>query len=223
MNTRTQGLVVAVLAVVLIRVAWTGEYLRFVAPWMQWPLVVTGVIMLAMAARPALSPDRSHAESGPRSAWLLLLPTLMVFTVPPPALGAFLAERRADETNVPAPVVVELPESDEPVPLTVGEFLWGASEKGDPMGLEGRTVTLTGFVSVDNKGNWYVTRFEIGCCAADAQVYRVRVAGVDAPPRDQWVEVTGSWAAGTGRSAGDPATIEPDRIVEIEEPDEVYG
>ena len=72
-NTRTQVLVVAVLAVVLIRVAWTGEYLRFVATWMQWPLVVTGVIMLAMAARPALSTDRGNTEAGPRSAWLLPL------------------------------------------------------------------------------------------------------------------------------------------------------
>lgn len=234
MTTRTQGLVMAALAVVLIRLSLTGEYLRFVTTWMRWPLFAAGLILLVLAIRPALGlhptdevachdgEDAGHA--GSRSAWLLLLPTLLVFAVTPPPLGAFLAERRgAGSIELQKPVVVALPEGDEPVPLGVGEFSWGAAQKDDPMGLAGRRVVLSGFVSSDKGGGWFVTRLEIGCCAADASVMRVRVTGADAPPRDQWVEVTGTWQEGTGGDDGEPPVIVAEQLKDIAPPEEVYG
>jgi uncharacterized repeat protein (TIGR03943 family) len=223
-TSRTQGLVLAFLAAVLIRMSLTGEYLRFVTPWMRWPLLVTGVILLGMAIRPALSWRTSPSDGTPTSAWLLLLPPLVFFAVAPPPLGAFVAERRtADPTSLPEPGVVGLPQSEGPVPITVDEFVWGVSQPDDPMGIRGREVTMTGFVSHDKGGGWYVTMLDIGCCAADAVVSRVRVTGHEAPPRDQWLEVTGTWVEGTGAGAGAPATLDADQVVETNPPREVYG
>lgn len=202
----------------------TGEYLRFVTPWMRWPLLATGVVLLVMAIRPALTWRPAESAHGvPTSAWLLLLPPVVFFAVAPPPLGAFIAERRtADPAALPEPGVVGLPQGDGPVPITVGEFVWGVAQPGDPMGISGRQVTLRGFVSHDNAGDWYVTMLDIGCCAADATVSRVMVTGHDAPPRDQWLEVTGTWMEGTGVRRV-PATVRADRVVEIDPPRDVYG
>ncbi|MFI6510299.1 hypothetical protein ACIBCT_22060 [Streptosporangium sp. NPDC050855] len=53
---------------------------------------------------------------------------------------------------------------------------------------------MTGFVSpAKKKGQWYVTRMQIACCAADAFPLKVAVKGLDAPPPDTWVAVTGTW------------------------------
>lgn len=225
MTTRTQGLVIAVLAAVLIRISMTGEYLSFVTPWMRWPLVVSGVVLLAMAVAPVLARTATgHEEGAPRSAWLLLVPVLVVFAVAPPPLGAFLAERRAQQpASLPEPGIVALPESDSPLPLTVGEFLWGAGEPGDPMGLAGQRITMAGFVSRDADDGWYVTRLEIFCCAADAMVMRVEISGHPAPPRDQWVEVTGTWVQGTGKDPGEPAVLRAERVVEVDAPARAYS
>lgn len=225
MTQRTQGLVLAVLAVVLIRLAVTGEYLRFVTPWMRWPMLGAGLVLLAIALRPALGRTPATGDQGaPRSAWLLLLPTLLVFAVAPPPLGAFLAERRSDQPAVLRdPIVAPLPESPGPVHLSPGEFAWGVSQTDDPMGIAGRRLTMSGFVSNGNDGEWFLTRLEISCCAADARVTRVRISGPQSPPRDQWVEVTGTWLEGTGRETGVPAALVAEHIVEIDSPSEVYG
>ena len=204
----------------------TGEYLNFVTPWMRWPLLVAGVVLLVLAARPFLGRSaRSDEEHpAPGSAWLLLLPVLVVFAVAPPPLGAFLAERRtAQPATLPEPEVVALPESDEPLPLTTGEFLWGVSQPGDPMGIEGQRVSITGFVSRDADDDWYVTTLEISCCAADAMVMRARISGSAAPPRNQWVEVTGTWVNGTGGASEEPATLQAEEVLEVNAPRQSYG
>ncbi|WP_319692761.1 hypothetical protein [Streptomyces sp. ME19-01-6] len=43
------------------------------------------------------------------------------------------------------------------------------------------------------RGTWYVSRLVISCCAADAQVRKVRVHGAEALPAGAWVTVTGTW------------------------------
>lgn len=225
MTPRTQGLVLAALAAVLVRLALTGEYLRFITPWMRWPLLGAGMVLLVMAVRPALGWTHASVHAGaPRSAWLLLLPTVLVLAVAPPPLGAFLAERRSGQPVVVRdPVVVDLPGSEGPLPLSPGDFAWGASLTGDPMGIAGRRITMSGFVSHGKEDDWFLTRLEIACCAADAVVSRVRIDGHESPPRDQWVQVTGTWLEGSGRLPEAPATLVAERVVEVDAPREVYG
>lgn len=219
---RTQGVVLAVLAAVLLRLAWTGEYLRFVTPWMRWPLLGAGIILGFLALRPLLRTDRgSDHHPVPRSAWLLILPTLVVFAVAPPPLGAFLAERRADQVGTPREPV-QIAAGTGPLTLLPGELQWAAAQPDDPVGLAGREVSVTGFVSRDAEA-WYVTRLEVFCCAADAIVTRVRVAGQDPPPRDEWVEVVGTWVAGTGSDPAAPPVLEALRVTPQQAPRNTYG
>ncbi|QWC86635.1 TIGR03943 family protein [Nocardioidaceae bacterium] len=228
----TQGLLIAMLGAVLVRISLTGEYLRFVTDWMRWPLLITGVLLLVMAAGPILRPERhegdggeehDHAHPVPLVTWLLALPVIVLFVVPPPALGAFVAERRAsDATPVLQPAPLSALPEDQVSRMSLGEFLYRAS-RGQGGSLEGVDVRLTGFVSYGEGGEWYLTRLTIGCCAADAAPYRVRVEGSAAPPRDQWVTATGRLVPGTGsRSSTTPASLEISGLREIPEPASPY-
>lgn len=223
MNAKTQGLIAALLAAVLIKLAWTGQYLRFVLPWMRWPILLAGAVLLVMAFRPALGLARSH-EKVPWPSWLLVLPTLVVLAVAPPPLGAFLAERRANQPP-PRPSDPIVLTADAGTPLTVGldELVWGAAQPDDAMGLAGHTIRVEGFVSRDPAGHWYVTQMVIFCCAADAIAERARVVGPPSPPRDQWVRITGTWVQGTGAHFKAPPAIRADKVVPIRTPKDPYG
>jgi uncharacterized repeat protein (TIGR03943 family) len=135
-----------------------------------------------------------HAHSA-RPAWLLLVPVLAVFLVAPPALGADSVIRT--ESRVPASAAAANAVAFPPlpagnvVPLPVNEFVsragWDAAGT-----LDGRTVSLTGFV-VHTGGSTLLARLVISCCAADAFPVTVRLRGGEADhlASDAWIQVTG--------------------------------
>ena len=202
----TQTFLLSITGAVLIRIAVGDAYLNYVNTWMRWPLVACGVLLLALALGDLLSvkgeQDDAELETAhvPRAAWLVFVPSLVIFLIAPPALGAHFAER-AQSTVVPeqpldAPVVAPLPATD-PAPVVLDELILRAAYD-DGVTLRDRRVELTGFVSRDKSGRWYVTQFGINCCAADATVTRVLASGVEAPPDDQWVKVVATHVEGTG-------------------------
>ncbi|MBG0827090.1 TIGR03943 family protein [Planomonospora sp. ID67723] len=135
-----------------------------------------------------------HGHGGPRIAWLMCLPVFAIFLIAPPALGSFAASR--DDTPPPRSQALSsfTPLTGEgPVDMKIGDFIaraWDDEKKS----LTGRQVRLTGFVVPSKKkGQWFVTRMQLACCAADAFPLKVAVKGVAAPPPDTWVEVTGTW------------------------------
>ncbi|WP_262703097.1 MULTISPECIES: TIGR03943 family putative permease subunit [Streptomyces] len=153
----------------------------------------------------------SHA-GGPKVAWLLYVPALTILFLAPPALGSYTASR--DEAKAPkAPssssgdsgdsLFPALPDTGV-VPMTLNDFSSRAVWDTDGT-LKGHIVRLTGFVTPGRHGTWYVSRLVISCCAADAQVRKVRVHGASAPPADAWVTVTGTWHP-TGKVGTDGAS-----------------
>jgi uncharacterized repeat protein (TIGR03943 family) len=130
-----------------------------------------------------------------RVAWLLCLPVFAIFLIAPPPLGAFAA--RSEEAPPPPPALpadAYVPLSaDRATSMELGEFIgraWGDTKHS----LAGKKVTLTGFVvRSSKKDRWYVTRMQMSCCAADAIALKVAVLGIQRPPDDTWVEVTGTW------------------------------
>ncbi|MFF5208531.1 TIGR03943 family putative permease subunit [Streptosporangium sp. NPDC000396] len=135
-----------------------------------------------------------HSHGGPRVAWLMCLPVFAIFLIAPPALGSFAASR----SEAPPPRSQALSSftpltGNGPVDMPVGEFIaraWDDEKKS----LTGRQIRLTGFaVPSKKKDQWYVTRMQIACCAADAFPLKVAVRGIKAPSPDTWVEVTGTW------------------------------
>jgi uncharacterized repeat protein (TIGR03943 family) len=223
----TQNILLILLGGALVKIAVNGDYLRYVKPAQQPWIITGGAVMVllgavaivrdVLAARTKVAPDPDpdpdapdhahedgHAHSA-RPAWLLLVPVLAVFLVAPPALGADSVIRT--EARVPASAAAAnaaafppLPAGDV-VPLPVNEFVSRAG--WDKAGtLDGRTVSLTGFV-VHTDGSTLLARLVISCCAADAFPVTVRLRGGEADhlASDAWIRITGQVVPGTATRA----------------------
>lgn len=222
MNTTAQTLVLAAIAGVSLRIGITNEYANYVNEWMRWPLIVSGVLLIALAVVATVRgiADAEH-PTGP-VAWLLVLPVVVGFVVQPPALGAYVADRRVnqvDQSRFDEPARIGLDKTGEHA-VRVADFVAQAAYDDGAL-LQDVTVRLTGFVSSDDDG-WYVTRLSIACCAADAAAFRVRVEGVDAPPVEQWVEVVGTLVEGTGTEVGDTPVLAAEDLSYIDQPKRPY-
>ncbi|WP_406264383.1 TIGR03943 family protein [Streptomyces sp. NBC_00191] len=132
--------------------------------------------------------DHSH---GPRIAWLLLLPALALLFYAPPALGSYTAARDNAKVVEDYDRFDPLP-AHGPAPLSLTEFI-ARAQQDDRQALKDRTVLLSGFVTPGKNGTWDLTRLLVACCAADSQSLTVTMHGVQAPPADTWVKVTGTW------------------------------
>ncbi|MFF7868365.1 TIGR03943 family putative permease subunit [Streptomyces qaidamensis] len=164
-----------------------------------------------------------HGPGGPRVAWFLTLPALALLLFPPPALGSYSAEREAAQRATRGVGTFPALPSGNPVDLTLREF--GSRAVYDSgRSLQGRTVRLTGFVTRDGDGTWYVTRLLVSCCAADATAAKAEVGGAQAPPVDTWVTVTGTWhpEGGLGSDAAWPPVIDARSVRQVPQPDSPY-
>jgi uncharacterized repeat protein (TIGR03943 family) len=222
---RDVGAVILVLVgASVLRITGDGTYLRYVKESLRPWLLASGVLLIVLgllalvdvwrsvraeararrADAEAVDPHgdddgHGHGHAAPRAAWLLVLPVAALLVVPPPALGAFTAERQTATTVAPAydAAVPPLPPGD-PVTVTLGDFA-SRAVWDDGRTLQGRTVQLTGFVSAAPDGGWYLTRLALTCCAADATV--TKILPVDArshPPVNTWLLVVGQWVPGGG-------------------------
>jgi uncharacterized repeat protein (TIGR03943 family) len=220
-NRPAQAIILTAIGGVALRVGITDEYTRYVNEWMRWPLVVSGVLLVALAFTSLL---RRYDDDHPTTpaAWALLIPVVVAFVVQPPALGSYVAERRVNDvaaTSYDQASVVQLADG-ETADLLVSEFVALASSYGEV--LEDHEVRLRGFVTRDEDG-WYVTRLTMRCCAADASAFRVRVDGAESPPEEQWVEVVGTWVEGTGAAdQSEPPTITASDVTQVPEPKQHY-
>lgn len=201
---------------------------------------------------PAESGHSGHGHTGPAhtghahtgSTWVLLLaPVACLALLAPPSLGSYSAARAPDAV-LAAPDTTDIGFEDlwEPlpaggvVPLPLSEFITRA-RWDDSKELERRTVRLTGFVlprPVGRAGDepWQLARMGINCCAADATVYRVRMADpggltVTDPAADSWVEVEGRWVSEPAAATDPVAVAEPpllriERVRSVPVPEQPY-
>jgi uncharacterized repeat protein (TIGR03943 family) len=197
----TQNILLVLLGGALLKISFTGAYLRYVRPQHQWLLILAGAVMLTLAVVSIVREIRGRDVSighedhdhPARSAWLLVLPVLAVFLVAPPALGSDSVQRAADA----APRVTSADEGMErypPLPrgdvvaLPLSEFRERAAwDSGHS--LDERAIRLTGFVVHEDRDT-YLARVAISCCAADAYPIKVLLADGDVPrlPDDSWVQ-----------------------------------
>ncbi len=236
MRRETQNILLVLLGGALLKISFTGTYLRYVKPSHQWLLILGGIVMILLAAVSIVREIRGardldgHGHSHPaRSAWLLLLPVLAVFLVGPPALGADSVERAAG--NAPTPPSTEgegsalfpaLPAAD-PIGLPLSEFAtraaWDRAHS-----LDDRDAQLTGFV-VQEGDDTYVARLAIGCCAADAFPVKIRLLGEELShlKDDSWIEVVARLRPGTATKANEYVPSVTVRSVRsIQEPEDPY-
>jgi uncharacterized repeat protein (TIGR03943 family) len=212
------GLVIVFVGAAIVQLAISNTYLRYVKPGMRWMLLAAGIILILLAVADVLADTRGkeHADDGhnhhglPRAAWLMLIPVFALLVVDPPALGADAAQRQSPVAAKPvAPKgnswLANSAQGNAPVPLAVRDYaVWAVWEKES---MKGRDFQLTGFVTPGKNGSWYVSRIGLTCCVADGTAFMVEARGHAAPPKNQWVTVTGEWAEPTKRADGDVAAL----------------
>ena len=204
MTEDARATTVLLVGAVLIRLSITGAHARYVRVGMGSWLLVAGILLVALGVagvvralasrRPA--PDRhdGHAH-GDRVGWLLLAPIVALLLVTPPALGSYGVDRSATIQVTESGRTFDPLPPGRTVPMTLLEFDQRAADhNGASFGAT--PVRLTGFVSRTSDGDGFrIARYQIACCAADAAAAIARVTGAtgDAPARDQWVTVTGTF------------------------------
>lgn len=232
-----------------LRLTLGGGYVDYVKEVMYVPLLASGVILFGLGLIGLLretSPAAAGAHAGhghghgePRVAWLLLIPVLAVYLVPPPALGADSIARGGSRVTEPISPYGPLPEG-EVVELTMREFV-ERSVYDTTGALEGRTVRLTGFAVPpgevaeagpsaedapvgDTDAAFTLARVSMFCCAADGYAFTADVTGTDEqPPADTWVTVTGTFVPFEGEvDVYSVPTIEVERLEYVERPANVY-
>ncbi|MFL6123365.1 TIGR03943 family putative permease subunit [Actinophytocola sp.] len=235
MRRETQNILLVLLGGALLKISFTGTYLRYVKPSHKWLLIAGGTVMVLLAAvsiireiRGAREHGDGHAHSA-RSAWLLVLPVLAVFLIGPPPLGADSVERAAG--NSPAKPSTEGGGSDlfpplpagNPIALQLSDFsaraAWDRAHS-----LDHRTARLTGFV-VQEGTDTYVARMAITCCAADAFPVKIRLLGRELSnlPVNSWIQTDVTLRPGSATRADEyvpSATIHSVR--RVDQPEDPY-
>lgn len=232
MRRETQNILLVLLGGALLKISFSGLYLRYVQKGLLPLLIAAGTIMIGLAlfaiirdirAGKAVAEDGHGHSHSSRSTWLMLLPVLAVFLISPPALGGDVVSSAADtnQTQRSRNLLGELPSGDV-IPLSMTEFVTRTAwdESGT---LDNRRVKLTGFLTRAD-GDTFVARLAISCCAADARPLKVKLVGdVPAMPNEQWVEVTGQVVP---KSASEKTSWVPSFTVEsstsVAEPAEPY-
>lgn len=219
MTAANRGLLAVVVGITTLVLASGDDYLHFLRPSMRPYLVAAGVAFVLLggivvvgavlgARRPAAvgasGHDHGHDHAhGQRVAWLLVLP-VAVAMLAPAALDAYGTARAMPyqqrqwplqdfdvqkylRTQTVAGGVPELPLSD---------YIGAAVRAKNAELLEGHEIRVLGFVAGDQtrgSGTFLLTRYRVGCCAADATPMQVVVhlpPGTKVPPRNHWVEAT---------------------------------
>jgi uncharacterized repeat protein (TIGR03943 family) len=198
----------------LLKLAISGDYVRYVKAGLRPYLIAAGVVLVVVAALSLLGwlragaghdghgaegEDDGHGHGTGRGwldvAWLLVVPMAVLLLIAPSALGSYSAARSG--TALGAASTSDFPPlpSGDPVRVSVLDYASRAVfDKGQSLG--GRQITLSGFLLAAPSG-WYLTRMVITCCAADAQPIKVGLTGTvpSGLSANEWLEVTGRYSS----------------------------
>jgi len=222
--------------VIVFRTVLVGGHVNYVRPGLGIPLLLAAAVLVlvglaslwsrvAEAEKPVGEAVLGHVHHGPGVGWLLLFPLVALITIPQIPLGSFAAGLGAGRSPVRAAVdFPPLPDVDSPIDLPVSQFVGRALYA--PETLDERLVRLVGFVTPDSEApsGWVLTRFSIGCCAADAFPVKVAVLNEVSRDADEWVEVVGVFKPGPERAEADdrPPQLGVVQSRSVSQPDNPY-
>lgn len=238
-----QALILAGLGFFLIGKVWNGTILLYINRRFVMLVVLAGIILLllsqvvlrtkqAMPESGGRRPGEEHAHWINRSAWalwLVSLPLLVGLLIPARPLGAAALANRGIQTEAPLLVrrgdpaaVLGLPAGQR----TILDWLLAFSTSSDLTEFAGEPVDVIGFVHHDprlSENRFWVGRFTITCCAADATAVGMTVAwpGAASLAELTWVRIQGE--IGIEEQGGQPQAVIQARQVEvIPEPEQPY-
>ncbi|MEV6275983.1 TIGR03943 family protein [Nocardia sp. NPDC051832] len=213
MKREAQNLLLLLIGAAVLMITLDGTYLNYVKPGLFPFLLVSGVIILALALIAIARDIRGgratpgHDHGAGRAQWLLLIPVFALLLIAPPALGAGAAE-----TTAPVRVATDSPGGQakswpfpplpaEPAPaLSISELVTRAT-LDSLRSLDGRTVLIRGFILRAERANGTdLARVAITCCVADARYVRVHLTGIpDEFAEDTWLELRGRVEPGSAQ------------------------
>ncbi len=229
MSRETENAALLLMGISTGMVAITGTFTRYVKPsllpWLLTAAVLLigfGLTMIVGDARRGDHHEHAHHHHGHRSAiaWMLAVPIVVLIFVVPPALGAGAAAPTvlavsSDVLRRPFP---PLPAGEAPNVSLPNVLERVANDTAHT--LDGRLITLTGFVVNDHDAR-YLARVVITCCAADAQLARIRLVGAvteaSSLPDNSWLSVEGTVAPTP------PPTLDVSRLTRIAPPANTYA
>lgn len=210
MNRISAGAVVAVVGATVLGAVRRGDHLAYVKESLTVPLLAAAAIAVLVglgecvaAVRRGAGAHDGHGHRGwaPAVGWALVVPFVVLGSLPPTPAGAYVAARSSDmvfqgATTPPDGRYPPLP-ADVTSPITLRDYWMRSHFETDTV--RGRRVRLVGFAAADptpGASSWQLTRMAIVCCAADAFPVRVRLVAAPSPvpASGQWVIVEGEYA-----------------------------
>lgn len=248
MRRTDAGAMVVLIGGFTLWMALTPTHLLYVKPSMTRWLVLSGAVLVVVGALVVVLGRRReregeahddhghHRHHATRVGWLLALPLCVAIAVGTNPLGSYAAGRQNSQRVLP-PGEFDLEEylragsfGGQSPALRHVDYVRAAQDPDQRDLLAEHSVKLTGFVVEDPDGGgnrFLLTRFMIGCCAADALAVQVEVpVAPDAVPAEEtWVEVEGTLDLEASPAPGeslDPPVLDVSSIREVDEPDEYY-
>ncbi|GAA4821623.1 TIGR03943 family protein [Actinomycetospora corticicola] len=242
MTREVRNALLVFVGAVLVLIVVDGTVLHYVRPGMAPLVAVSGAVLIGLAlldvARDLRCPgpgdgaddEDEHDHGSGRSAWLLLVPVLVVLLAAPPSLGSDAVDLAGSRTVAVGRVPEEpLPPGEAPA-VPVVDLVARAAATADGGALAGRDVTLTGFVVPARDGRGLdLARLVISCCAADASPVRVHLddpralVGAPGTTGDRWVDARIRLVPGTAtRGTGFVPTVTVVDAREVAEPSPAY-
>ena len=236
MSRESENIVLLLVGLGILVITWSGVFVRYVKPGLLPWLVASAALLIALALFVMAcdirrggprDDDHGHAHSH-RAAivWLLVIPILLLCFVKPPALRPSAAAPSVTpvSNDVLNQAFPPLPPGRAPE-LSLPEVLmrWAQDTNGS---LTNRHITVTGFVLNEAQGV-DLGRVVIICCAADAQLARIHLAGPAAAeaaglPDNTWLRVEGQVPPRQPSSAKIP-TLEATTVTRVDAPPNPYA
>ena len=210
MSRETQNVLLFLLGLGTGVMVIKGTYLHYVKPALLPWLVAAAVVLIGLAlvtiVRDIRQHDRGASEYAHRGwmGWLLLVPIAVTAFVIPPPMSARGATPEVAATAAPQKrPFPPLPAERAPMVSLPQLMMRAATDSAGT--LDNRLITVTGF-TMKGAGGPELGRVVIICCAADAQLARLRLTGPPASaaadyPEDTWLRVEGTVVPGSSTVA----------------------
>lgn len=243
---RLKALILVLTAIFLMQKIVSGQIAFYTSPRFGWLNFVGVALLIVLAWSYDLFEGKTDGEDDdpqllsigtmeeeaasrlkPGTLLLVAAPLILGVIVPARPLDASAVQTRgvsmniasrADESGTILSVV--------PSERNVLDWVRVMSSDPDPNALNGQQATVSGFVYRDirfNDEQFMVSRFTISCCVADALAIGVVVQmpdGLDYDT-DTWVEVTGTFQAGSLAEEDIPVLM-VEEITRIDQPEQPY-